>query len=158
MTFKVYLAGPIAGLTYDEGQDWREYAQAALASHFINGYSPLRQKDFLRAAGVIGKTQFANPMATDRGIMTRDHNDCKTADAILVNLLGAKSVSAGTVMEMAWAYAYGVPLIVAMEETGNLHEHPMIRESIDFRVTTLDEAIAVTVAILLPNCNPRTSA
>lgn len=148
--FKVYLAGPIAGLTYDEGQDWREHAVSALAQHGIAGYSPLRQKSFLRDAGVIGKSAFTNPMASDRGIMTRDHNDCQTADAILCNLLGAKSVSQGTVMEIAWAYAYRKPLIVVMEETNNLHDHPMVRAAIDYRVTSLDQAIAITAAVLLP--------
>lgn len=153
--FKVYLAGPIAGLTYDEGQDWREYAMAALDAHGIAGYSPLRNKSFLRSAGVIGKAAYANPMASDRGIMARDHNDCKTSDAILVNLMGAKSVSQGTVMEIAWAYAYRIPLVVAMEETSNLHDHPMIRAALDYRVTSLDQAIAIVAAVLLPNADEK---
>ena len=150
---KVYLAGPIAGLTYDEGQDWRAYAQAALETHGILGYSPLRQKDFLRSHGVIGTAKWDNPMATDRGIMTRDHNDVKTSGALLINLLGAQKVSAGTAMEMAWAWAYKIPVVVAIEDTGNCHEHPMMRETFDYRVPDLDAAISIVAAILLTRCN-----
>lgn len=150
--FKVYLAGPISGLTYDEGQDWREYAQAALAHHGIAGYSPLRQKEFLRSEGVLSQA-YANPMATDRGIMRRDFNDVKTSHVVLINLLGAKSASQGTVMEMGWAYALQIPVVVAVEDAGNIHEHPMNRQTWDYRVPCLDQALAITAAILLPHCN-----
>lgn len=152
--FKVYLAGPISGLSYDEGQDWREYAQEALASHGIAGYSPLRQKEFLRREGVLTGS-YGHPMATDRGIMRRDFNDCKTSDVIFVNLLGAKTVSQGTIMEMGWAYAFQIPLVVAVEDANNLHEHPMNRSTWDYRVPDLDQALSIVAAILLPHCNPR---
>jgi hypothetical protein len=117
--FKVYLAGPIAGLTFDGAQDWRDEVTEMLASE-IACYSPLRNKQFLRNSGVITQTAYANPMASDRGIMTRDHFDCQTSDAIFVNLLGAERVTIGTVMEIAWGFAYRKPVVVAMEPTNNL--------------------------------------
>lgn len=148
--FKVYLAGPISGLTFDEGQDWRTYVRGVLAQSGIKGYSPLRQKHFLREAGVLSGS-YPNPMATSRGIMTRDHFDVKTADLIFVNFLGAKKLSAGTVMELGWAYAYGKPVVCAIEPDDTVHAHPMIEEAIGYRLPTLDAAIAVTQAILLPH-------
>ena len=154
MKFKVYLAGPITGLTFDEGQDWRAYVRDILAPVGIDAYSPLRQKHFLRAHGVL-QGSYANPMATDKGIMTRDHFDVKTADLIFVNLLGAKSVSAGTVMELGWAYAYSKPVVCAIEPEGNVHEHPMVREALGYRLPTLDAAIAVVQAILLSQVEGR---
>jgi nucleoside 2-deoxyribosyltransferase len=147
---KIYLAGPIAGLTFDDAQDWREDVRAMLAPE-IDAYSPLRQKHFLRKHGVIEQTAYTNPMATDRGIMTRDHWDCQTSDLILCNLLDTKRVTIGSVMEIAWAYAYRKPLIVVMEPSGNLHDHPMVRDAIGYRVPTLDAAVAVARAILLPH-------
>jgi nucleoside 2-deoxyribosyltransferase len=89
---------------------------------------------------------------TSRGIMTRDFNDVKRCDALLVNLLGYKAedrVSAGTIMELAWAYAFQKPAVVAIEASGNPHDnHPMIHEAMPFRVTTLDEAIDAVAVIL----------
>ena len=153
--FKVYLAGAISGLTYDDGQEWRTTVRDKLKDTSIECYSPLRQKHILRGAGVLDADKSADaygtfsPLATDRGIMTRDHYDCQSADLIFVNLLGSKKVSIGTVMEIAWAYAYRKPLVLVTELTG-LHDHPMIREATGYRVETLEEGIDVMMAILLP--------
>lgn len=143
---KVYLAGPISGLTFDEAQDWR-HAFAAAMPLAIECYSPLRVKQFLRAHGVLEQSYPHHPLSTDRGIMTRDHNDVRTADALVANLAGAPRVSIGTVMEIAWAHAYSVPVIAILDTQ---HDHPMIREAVGFRVRTLDEAAAVVEALLLP--------
>ena len=147
----MYGAGPITGLDYDGAQSWRDYAKEKLAEKGVKLVSPLRAKDYLRGipaltADCAGYGEL-NCMSSPRGIMTRDHYDATRADAILVNLLGATRVSIGTVMEIAWAWDNGVPVVVAMEETGNPHEHAMITEAIGFRVTTLDEAIHVIAAI-----------
>jgi nucleoside 2-deoxyribosyltransferase len=146
--YKVYLAGPIAGLTFDDAQDWRADVTEMLAPQ-IECYSPLRNKQFLRDHGVISTGQYTSPMATDRGIMTRDHWDCQTSDAIFCNLLGTTKVTIGTVMEIAWAFSYRKPLVVVMERNNNLHDHPMIREAIGYRTDSMNEAIAITRAVLL---------
>jgi nucleoside 2-deoxyribosyltransferase len=62
-------------------------------------------------------------------------------------MAGATRVSIGTVMEIAWAHAYGKPVVLVMEE-GNVHDHPMIRECSPFIVHTLDEGIELVNAIL----------
>lgn len=153
--FKVYLAGPIAGLNYDDAQEWRSWVKSKLAPFGIDGYSPLRQKQYLKGVGKIedvGKDCYSSytPLATDGAIMTRDHNDCQTADLIFCNLLGAERVSIGTVLEIGWAFAYRKPLIMLIEPSGNPHEHPMIREGIGFRYDNLLDAIDATKSILLP--------
>lgn len=148
--FLVYLAGPIAGLTYDQGQDWREYVMAHLPQE-IHGISPLRAKaERLARQGVITDTYEDCPLTSQRGIWVRDQMDCLRADALIVNLLGAKSVSIGTMFELAWAALHKVPVILVIEKTGNLHDHPFVREAAGFRVETLDDAIAVAEAVLLP--------
>jgi nucleoside 2-deoxyribosyltransferase len=146
---KVYLAGPIAGLTYDEGQDWRAYAETRLDLAGVDGFSPLRGKSFLRSVGVITPGCYTHALATDRGIMKRDSQDVKTADAVLVNYEGAKAISRGTDMEFAMAYAWGVPLIVACPEDSFMLNHPMVRACIDYRLDTLDEAIDVVLTVIL---------
>lgn len=147
--FKVYLAGPISGLTYNEGQNWRE-TFANFMPPQIKCYSPLRAKQYLRTFGKLEQSYEVSALSTDRGINTRDHYDCMSSDLILAYLSGADRVSVGTVMEIAWAYAYRKPLVVVMEEAGNVHDHPMTREAFGFRVTYLAEAAELIPTILLP--------
>ena len=151
----IYLAGAIAGLAYDDATDWRIQAKARLAIRDIETLNPMRAKIVL--SGQNGGNISTNyrdyshngTFFTSRGIMTRDFNDVKRCDALLVNLLGARTISAGTVMELGWAYMLQKPAIVAIEDIGNIHgDHPMIVEAMPFRVTTLDEAIDA-VAVLL---------
>jgi nucleoside 2-deoxyribosyltransferase len=147
---KVYLAGPIAGLTYDEGQNWRTYAQDVLASCGIAGFSPLRGKEFLRADGQIGTAVFEHALATDKGIMKRDSNDVRTSACVLVNFEHATHVSRGTDMELAMAYILNIPVVVACAADSPLLFHPMIRAAIDYRVDTLDEALDIVEVIVNP--------
>jgi nucleoside 2-deoxyribosyltransferase len=153
---KVYLAGGITGMTFNGCNNWREYAIRNLAEANIHGYNPLRAKDYLRSVNeqssfqAMQKTYDGFVMSTAKGINTRDHWDVKTSDVVLVNLLEAKVVSIGTVMEIAWAHAYRKPTVLVMESENNLHDHPMIRESVGFILPDLDEALHIVKAILLP--------
>jgi nucleoside 2-deoxyribosyltransferase len=148
MSKKVYLAGPISGLTYDQGQDWREYVASLLAARGIEAFSPLRAKGYLRSVGVIEQGYEDTPLSTDHGITTRDRWDVQTADAVLFNLLGARRVSIGTMIEYGWADAHRIPIITVIEPKGNIHEHPMLRDVTGFRVATLLEGIEILDRIL----------
>lgn len=152
----VYLAGPITGLSFHGCTEWRNAAVLRLAEEGIKGLSPMRAKDFLAHLQSLPKLSNAaedyeyakyGVMATSRGIMTRDRFDCTRCDVLLVNLLGAKTVSIGTVMEIAWADGRRIPIIAAMEPD-NIHSHGMVNEAIGFRVTTLNEALDIAIAIL----------
>lgn len=152
----VYLAGPITGLTYDDGQDWRQYAKDWLAAEGIDGFSPLRAKTHLRSLGVLdnaGTPDSAylglNALSEPKGITTRDRFDCIGRDLVLVNFVGAKAVSIGTCIELGWADGARVPLVLAMEED-NVHRHAMVNEVAGFIVPTLEEALVVCKAVLLP--------
>lgn len=152
----VYLAGPITGLTYDEGNDWREVVIRDLEDVGITAWSPLRAKHFLREIGVLdsaGTPDSAyiglNPLSEPKGIMTRDRFDTMKSDVVLMNLLGATRVSIGTMIEAGWADAARVPLVIAMEDD-NIHRHAMLNEAAGFIVPTLEEAVAVVKAVLTP--------
>jgi len=152
----VYLAGPISGVSYGGCTEWREGVRRAFAPGIL-GLSPMRSKEYLAALETIPEAAtmayaVADPMvdvlSSSRGIMTRDYFDCTGCDMVLANLLGATTVSIGTVMEMAWCYSSRTPLVVVMEPTGNPHEHPMLREAFGFRVTTLEQGVHVINAVL----------
>lgn len=152
----VYLAGPITGLTYDDGQDWREYAKDVLDWAGIDAFSPLRAKAHLRSLGVLdnagtpdSKYLGLNALSEPQGITTRDRFDCIGRDLVLVNFIGAERVSVGTCIELGWADAARVPLVVAMEED-NVHRHAMVNSVAGFIVPTLEDALTVCKAVLLP--------
>lgn len=148
----VYLAGPITGLSYDGCTDWREKAINNLGDAGIDGLSPMRGKEYLKKYKTIGDSYENGVEAVlsgQRGIFARDRNDCTRADLVLVNMLGAKKVSIGTVMEIAWANAHNTPIVLVMEDQGNIHEHAMLREACPFRVTSLNDALDLVKIILL---------
>lgn len=88
-------------------------------------------------------------MSKPHGIFKRDKYDVMSCDAMLVNLLGAKRVSIGTMFEMAWAEDHGKPIVLIMEDEGNLHEHCFVTESICYRTNNLDHGIQLIKNILL---------
>lgn len=148
MAEHVYLAGPITGLTFDEGQDWRIDAKEVFASFNIDARSPLRSKEYLKDVGALA-SQYHNmhPLSSASGIVCRDRNDCVTAGVVLANLHGATRVSIGTVMEVAWADAARVPVILVAEE-GNVHLHGMMTEVAGYVVSDLETAYDIALTVL----------
>lgn len=164
--FKIYLSGPISGLTYNESDKWADEAKDKL--HYIGsgsnlfqvvGYRPLRYNEYTLDGKRLDKnivynanktdTVNMNPTLTDRAIVSRDRYDVITSDVLLVNLLGAKEKSIGTMFEMAWAYEKRIPIVCIIEEN-NIHDHPFVRESIDYRVDNLNDAVEMIHRILMP--------
>ena len=147
-TYKVYLAGPITGLSFDGASNWREAVISSLPSHII-GLSPLRGKEYLEKETALKDSYDMHALSTKKAIVTRDRFDATRCDVLFVNLLGAKTVSIGTVMEIAWADAHRIPIIVVMEE-GNIHTHGMLTEVAGYVVNTLAEGIFILKSILTP--------
>ncbi len=145
----VYLAGPISGLSYDEATEWRGKATTLLGQRNMTALSPLRSKRYLSEKTHLAHTYAEHPLSTQRGIVSRDHMDVERADAVLMNLLGAKTVSIGTMFEAAWSFQLRKPLVVVMEP-GNLHEHPFVREAADYILPDLEEAIDLLACVLHP--------
>ena len=107
---KIYLAGPICGLTYEGAQNWRDYFSGKIDPR-IDCFSPLRGKEYLTIRGPLEGSYDEFPLSTDRGITVRDRNDCMGSDLVLFNMLGAQRVSIGTMVEFGWADAARVPSI-----------------------------------------------
>lgn len=150
--FLVYLAGGISGLTFNEAVEWRRKVRDAVPSN-IKTLSPMRGKQRLEEmtdGKAILDTYEENPLTSYKGINQRDYFDVKRSDAIFVNVLGAKTVSIGTVMEVAWARAFEIPVILVMEP-GNIHTHSMFTFPCGFIVDTLEKGIEVLKCIIGPD-------
>jgi nucleoside 2-deoxyribosyltransferase len=146
---KIYLAGPISGLTFEEGSDWREQAKIRLAQNGLKGFSPLRAKQYLTGQGVLTGSYEQYPLSTAKGITTRDRYDVMSSDAVLFYLKGAKTISIGTCIELGWADAFRKPAVVVMDKN-DIHQHPMVTETTGYIVTSLEDAILLLERILLP--------
>jgi nucleoside 2-deoxyribosyltransferase len=170
MTNLIYLSGPITGLTYDDGNDWRVKVTAKLEGHTFRGpvygpnnemqkirttnikcLNPMRAHHFLREQGIIGDRDGQDRadgfLVSDEFIGQRDAWDTMRATALLVNLLGAKRVSIGTVLEIGMAHAVRVPVFLVAEDAGNVHEHGMIRAYTTMRFNNLDDACTSLLAM-----------
>lgn len=142
----LYLAGPITGLSYGGTTTWRGEVAKELGDA-LECLSPMRGKDYLLQETTVPDSYEDKILSSQRAIFCRDMWDCMRCDIVLVNLLGATHVSIGTVMEIAWATSQKKPIILVMEEAGNIHEHAMLREACAFRVTNLDAAITLIKTI-----------
>jgi nucleoside 2-deoxyribosyltransferase len=154
-----YLAGPISGLTYQEATEWREAVKQELAPQGIKCLSPLRAEVYLRNyQGLLTDCQTPEEslaagcqvlaMSTQRGVVTRDKFDATRCSVLLLNLLGAKRVSIGSAVEVGWAGAHSIPIVLVMENENNPHDHAFITESCAFRTSSLSEGIEIIKAIL----------
>ena len=145
---KVYLAGPITGGSYGGVTGWRDEIKRILGDVNIIGFSPMRHKEYLLKEKEIADNYNQHYMSTITAINIRDCNDVKTSDAILVNFIGATKVSIGTVMEIAWARAFGIPVIIAIDDQ-NVHQHGMLLYHA-IVVNNLDDAVIAIKSTLLP--------
>lgn len=145
----VYLAGPISGLSFNQATDWRTLIKNSVPS-WIKTLSPLRGKDYLSKENSIADAYPKNFMSTAKAITTRDFNDVKRSGVVLVNFLGTTTkISIGTVMEIAWAKVFNIPVICVIDNSGlNVHEHAMINECVNFKVNNIDDAIDILVKVL----------
>lgn len=143
---KVYLAGPITGYSYNAVTSWRDGVKDQLKEFGIKAYSPMRGKSYLTKEEMLEESYEDHTMSSITGINVRDYNDCKNADAVLVNLLGATKVSIGTVMEVAWCRAFQIPVVLVMEKD-NIHSHGML-EFGNIIASTLEEGVEAIIQIL----------
>lgn len=152
----VYLCGPITGCTFEECKfGWREQVDEELAPLGIECYSPMRAKvaeDFSDEAqeSMSPMGSGLNVLSTPRGLTERDRFDTLRSDLIFCNLLGTEKISAGSMIEFGWADALRIPIILVMEDEGNVHDHAMVRAMASWIVPTLEEGIMVARAVLTP--------
>lgn len=165
----VYLAGPIAGQSYEDARfGWRKDFQEAWMEHKMIPYmfgrlvSPMRGKDFLSGADKIGHQpgEYKDPFGRDAGIVARDMNDVRNCYCMVAHFLGATEISRGTMVEYGWASAFGKPIITIIEEDGkvlsegfgyermNPHWYCMVRQLSGYIVHDIQTAVDVAAHLV----------
>ena len=158
---KIYLAGPMGHLTAEDANGWRNDVTAFMetlkdptsgrrAYYVLN---PLRGRSFL--TGMQDSKVFpvvdVHGDGWGREVVRRDLYDVLRADVVLFNfeVAGVKSVSIGSMFELAWARAHTKFALVVMKD-GNLHDHCFVRDAASFIVPTLSDALDYLSTVL--NC------
>lgn len=150
----IYLCGPITGCSFEEAKyGWREEVFSALMPE-ITCLSPLRhlhtdQLDTGDLKKMSPQGAKVGCLSTPRGLTERDRFDTLRSDLVFCNLLGATKISAGSMIELGWADAMRIPVLLIMEP-GNVHDHAMVTALSSWIVPTLEEGIEVTRDLLIP--------
>lgn len=149
---KVYLAGPIARLTYAGATAWRRAAAVGLAP--AECLDPMRDKESLAGSGDPLGVQYLgrSPLLDAQTIVSRDYHDVRRSDVVLMHL---PFPSTGTLVELGWAVAMQKPVVLWLPEDvpSALRLHPFVQCLPWSTVRTIHEAVAVVRSFL--NLPPR---
>jgi nucleoside 2-deoxyribosyltransferase len=140
---KIYLAHPISGLSADEVTGYYSQTVNKLKDSFEILY-PMMGKRYLRNEIKFKAEGYQNPVSTNHAIKERDKWMVQSSDIVFIDFTGAKIVSMGCCMELAWADLLGKHTIIVLEKE-NIHRHAFILDSADIVFETYDEAIEYLV-------------
>lgn len=144
----VYLAGPIVDMNKAEANDWREYVDGLLASHNIIGISPLRCEPLV---GMTYNLSHQDPkFGTPKAIASKNFFDVKNCDMVIAYLplpSEGRTQSYGTIIELAWAYAFQKQSIVVTNDP-KIQTHPVVQACAGWTLDTLEDAAEVAIGIL----------
>lgn len=133
---KIYLAGALTGISFDEANTWREDVQSRIEE--ITYYS-----------GEI-KCQVINPVAlynyqnpkhkTEREVMQYDLNHVRSSDLIIVTLKNINT-SIGTAIELYLATQLNIPVLAFGSFDEYESTHPWIKECISRYDETIEDTL-----------------
>ena len=151
---KIYLGGPITGLTKAEAQEWRTRAADLLTDVGFSVLNPLRGTPINKRGRIGGPAdrELEKPysMRSDKAIVHRDlFLDIATSDVVLFNFAGAAVASIGSCVEVGYCLALRKFAVVVVAQH-SVHDHAFIREvgpsfltvedAVDFLAVSVPEA------------------
>ena len=137
---RVYCARPISGCSFDEVVNYYQDTVDCLKGMGYDVLYPMCGKSYLRNEVEFKAHGYDHPLSTNHAIVERDHWMTQSCDILLVYLIGAKTVSIGTVAEMSWAHHMGKHTVVMMEP-GNIHQHAFVLDMADVIFPTYQEGL-----------------
>lgn len=152
----VYLSGPITGLTYKEARfGWRKTFIKWLDDG-ITVLSPMRHEGHLAEMKKLPIEPDNLPthlFSHPKMIVTKDFMDIDACDIMVVNLLEAKKVSQGTLIEYGYARKAGKTIITVanvVDEVSidKMHNSPFLGVISDVVVPTLKDAAIIVNSLL----------
>lgn len=146
----VYLSGPITGLTYQDARyGWRGDFTKLLTSD-INVLSPMRHEGHLaEITGPLAENYPTHLFSHSKMIVNKDFMDIRRSDLMVLNVMGAmKVVSRGSLVELGYAAAIDVPIVLIIEPEGNIHDYPFVIENSMVRLDNLQDAATAVNSLM----------
>lgn len=138
---KIYLAGSISGLEYDEVVNRYKGLSVLLKTYGYETLCPMTGKTYLRTETKLKAGGYNYPVSTNHAIFERDKWMVGQCDIVLADLSNSgERVSIGTMMELAWASMLGKHTIIILPEE-NIHNHAFVLESGDVIFRTTEETL-----------------
>ena len=140
-TLKIYLAGAMGGLSYDEYMGWRqEISDKIFLYRVVHDCHDCVNK-CVKSVDIINPADYYNfehpRHASEREVMKFDLRHVKSSDLIIVNF--NSSVSQGTTAELAVAHDHDIPIIGVNADKLSLH--PWDEAFCDRIFDSMDEAV-----------------
>ncbi len=143
----IYLAGPIAGCTKGEANDWRKAVKKEFVQGIV-GVSPLRCETLIGRKYKLG---FDDPrFGTSKAIAGKNWFDLGMCDMVLAYLpkeLNDKRPSWGTAFEIGAAIEARKPIILVTDDK-KLFDHPIAKARIDWIFPDFEPAIETINGLL----------
>lgn len=147
---KVYLSGPITGMTYHDARyGWRAEFEQYTEKH-ITLLSPMRHEGHLAEMKQVPIEPDNLPthlFSHPKMIVTKDFLDIDESTIMVVNLIGAQKISQGTLIEMGYAFAKGKTIITVTDDK-NVHNSPFIGVISHVIAPTLKDAAIIVNSLL----------
>jgi nucleoside 2-deoxyribosyltransferase len=143
----VYLAGPIENKTVEEANGWRDEITTNLEGRGILCINPLRCEPVVDGvySGNYSDPRFGTPHA----IWGKNKYDIDHSDLVLAHFppqhgqVWQKSpVSIGTMIEMGYAHAYGIPIITWTQDP-RVAAHPIVYSMSGWILDNMNDVLAV---------------
>jgi nucleoside 2-deoxyribosyltransferase len=143
MSLKIYVAGPITGLT-----------QKQVKENFLSIVNSLRKMGFKVFHPLMGKEQNfrgnykmkptygpdADVLLSDHAITSRDHWMIEQSDIVFMNLQHAQKISIGCVSELDRANCLRKHTVLILDK-GNVHSHGFVFDNADVVFETVEQGI-----------------
>jgi len=150
---RLYLAGPILGLTEGDAKDWRDDFTKRLQPSGIVCVSPLRCEPSVD--GVYASSYGDLCFGTAGAITAKNYMDVQSCAAVLCYFpyrgVG-KDRSAGTIAELAWSFALQKPRVVVSDDDF-IRNHPVIKTMAQWMLPDLEAAERLFKGILPVYCD-----
>lgn len=150
---RIYLAGPIAGCTDVQANNWRADFSARLRAHDMIGVSPLRCEPLVGERYGMG---YACPMFGQPAVIqAKNLTDVRRCDATVAYLPAALAEevghpSVGTICELQWAYMED-KMRILITDLDYVRNNPVIAATTPWRfgeADGFDRALEVLTGIL----------
>lgn len=145
ISFRVYLAGAITGLTPEQAKTWRNYVKRQLPG--IQFFDPLRSEPEM--GGIYRQSNGDAKYGTTKAIFSKNFFDIMHCDIMLAYLpKELPNPSYGTIWEIGVAVGLRKQIILVSDDK-TLVEHPDIKESCGWILDNLDDAIEVISSLVI---------